>query len=169
MKQLFQLLTIAALGVLGGTQSAWAATATNTFDVTITVQPSCAFTAPSTISALDFGSAVASTATNGATTATGSTTFNMQCTIGTAPVISLSSANGWKMVGIDSTPYDNTAATIAYTLSSDSAGSTAWNTTMTVTALSDGSDQTFTVYGAVADTGKTVGNFKDTVTVTLTY
>lgn len=147
---------------LGFGSSAMATTATSTFNVTITVNPSCDFKTTS-ISDLAFGSVAASAA------ATGDTTFKLQCTVGTAPVISLSSANSWSMKGQDTTPYDNTSASIAYKLYSDSAHTAEWNGTSTQTALSDGTEQTFTAYGNVADAGTTAGNYKDVVTVTLTY
>jgi len=151
-----------AFFVLPGAQ---AATVTNQFKVTITVQPSCIFvTTP--ITDMNFG-AVAADATN----VTAATSFKMQCTIGTAPQISLTSANSWTMVGVDSgAPYDNTAAFIPYGLFSDSARSVSWaGTTGAPAVLNDGSEQNLDVYGKVADVGKTVGAFSDTVTITLTF
>jgi len=162
MKNRLLFLALSLSAILGFAQGASAATATSQFNVTITVQPSCDVTTTS-IPDLAFGSVAAGAA------ATGDTTFKLQCTIGTAPVISLTSNNGWKMKGQDSSPYDNTAATVAYGLYSDSGRTTTWNDTTTVTAADDGTEQTFHVYGSVADAGQTVGNFKDVVTVTLTY
>ncbi|OWT55160.1 Csu type fimbrial protein [Candidimonas nitroreducens] len=152
---------LGGLVLLGSAGGASAVTTSSQFNVLINVQPSCTFTTAPTD--LNFGSVASSGQ------ATGSTEFDLQCTTGTAPVISLTSGNSWTMKGVDTTPYNNTSATIAYTLYSDSSYSTQWDDTHTKTAVNDGSAQHFTVYGKVPATGTVVGNFKDTVTVTLTY
>lgn len=158
MKTIFTSFIVAALSSLGIAHSAWAATVTDTFNVTINVQPSCEFTTPP--AEMGFGSTAASASK------TATTTFGIQCTVGTGPAISLTSDNGWNLKGVDA---DNDTATIPYKLYSDATWSTVWNDVSTATAITDGTVQSFTVYGKVADTGVTAGNFKDVVTVTLTY
>lgn len=149
-----------------GTVNATATTTTANFNVTITVLAGCEFTTDGGISDLAFGSVAATPLTGTAPVSTTQTSFDLQCTVGTAPEIALTSAHEWKMEGSDA---DNTEATISYTLYSDSARTTAWGDTATITGADTGAAQTHVVYGKVTDPGRVAGNFKDVVTVTLTY
>src|SRR3546814_2877870 len=121
MKKYLSFLLLPAALLLGAGQASFVATATSQFNVIINVQPSCDFQA-STIPDLDFG-----TAASGAAVTNKTTTFTIQCTIGTAPKITLGSANSWKMIGVDTTHYDNTSADpIPYTLYSNAALTRLW-------------------------------------------
>ena len=170
MRNVFKLFVAAAVAAIVPAQFAAAGQVTNQFNVLINIAASCTIET-STIPDMDFGTAITPDTTNIDTT----TAFDVQCTTGTSPQISLvSTLDGAerRMVGIDSgvpSGYDNTSAKIHYKLFSDSTRSTAWTNTDQVSFLDDGSLQTITVYGRVPDTGTTVGNFKDVVTVNVDF
>jgi len=161
-------IIMAAVGAIGLAQAASATQTTNTFDVTINVASSCVFTT-SSIAALNFGT-VSASPVGGTTAATNTTQFTIQCTVGTGPAVTLSSQEGWKMKGTGSAANPNNGtATIAYQLFQDAAHQSVWDGTNGQTIADDGEAHTLTVYGSVEDTGRVAGDFKDIVTVTLSY
>jgi len=155
------LLAGVMAGALGS--AAYAVTATNTFQATITIQTQCEVTSPSD---LNFGS---SGLLNNNIDA--SSTFVVKCTKGTAYSIGLTGANdsgGNKRMSNGSeyvtyqTYTDNTYGTVWDAASSPSSGP--------VTATGTGDNQTYTVYGRVPpQTTPPAGNYSDTVTITVQY
>ncbi|NYT75971.1 spore coat protein U domain-containing protein [Alcaligenaceae bacterium] len=160
------LIVLALVSSFAAIGSANAKTTDAKFNVTINVRAGCEFTTLSGINNLAFGSVAARPLTGSADETLGQTSFDIQCTVGTAPDIALTSANGWKMNGIDA---DNTTASIDYALFSDSSRNSPWDDVSTVTGATSGNAQNFLVYGKVTDPGRVAGKFKDVVTVTLTY
>ncbi len=157
------LLALAVLGLTFAANTASATTtATTTFGVSATVQGTCLISA----TAMGFGTytGVAATSTSSVNvTCTNTTSYNVGLSAGTSTGAAVTSR---KMTGPAS-------ATLAYSLFSDSARSSNWGQTVgtdTVVGSGNGSQQTLTVYGAVA-AGQyvTPGAYSDTITATITY
>lgn len=156
-KKIIIAAAIACAPAAGG--QALAATATATFNVTMTIQAGCTVTGGAD---LNFGT-VGVIATNVDT----STTFQVTCTNTTPYTIGLS--NGLHVSGAQRRMLSG-AATINYNLYSDTGRTTAWSDSATVGSSGTGAAQTFTVYGRVpAQTTPAPATYTDVVTVTVTY
>lgn len=158
-------LMLAAMTALAPA-SATADTATDTFQVTATVLGSCAVSATD----LAFGDY---TPTSG-TPLDQTSTVTVTCTTGTTYDVGLNAGlnddgngvTGRRMV------YASTNF-LGYALYSDSSRTTNWGNTVdtdTIDGTGSGSAQQLTVYGRVPiNQYVTVGNYADTITVTVTY
>lgn len=141
-----------------------AATVTDSFGVTITIQSDCKITATNT---LDFG-------TQGVLTAAvdASSTLSVVCTTGTDYDIGLDEGS---TSGATTTTRQmlNGTTPINYQLFSDSGRTVNWGDaigTDTVGDTGNGTTQTFPIYGRVpAQTTPAAGTYTDTVTVTVTF
>lgn len=169
MKKKLVLLMGSALGACG---LANAATTTANFDVTITIPPLCdvsttaptnmAFATPTSLTAaIDQTSTITVRCTNGSS-------YNVGLNAGSATSATVTSR---KMTGLTTT-----TATVGYNLYSDTGRTVNWGNTVgtdTVTRVGDGTNQTLTVYGRVPasslNPAPIAQNYKDTVTVTVTY
>jgi spore coat protein U-like protein len=150
--------------------SAHAASATATFQVTATVVGACLTSTPNTLA---FGNYNASTPTS----TTGTTSFNVTCTVNTAYSLGL---NAGVSAGATITTRKMTSATaaagnntLAYGLFKDSGHGTNWdNSTAGTGYTGTGVAQPYTIYGAIAAGQYGAGaatDYADTVTLTLTY
>jgi spore coat protein U-like protein len=158
------LLTVLSL------QSAQAAVATATFQVTATVLKACLVSTPATLA---FGSYTPSTGT----VTTGTTAFNVTCTIGTTYSVGLSpgASSGatvtTRKMTSPSAPAGN--ETLSYALFKESAMTTNWdNSTAGTGYTATGLPQPYTIYGAIPTGQYTASpqvDYADTVTLTLTY
>ncbi|MFV9475001.1 spore coat U domain-containing protein [Advenella sp. RU8] len=162
---------------LGFTSPLHAATDTTTFDVTITITAACDIsTGTNGIATLAFGSKDPFQAN-----VAGQTDLKVTCTKGAPYDIGLDAGlnestsddvSTRRMKGITSTPVDNTGEYVPYNLFQDAVHSTVWGNTIdndTVESTGTGAQQTFTIYGLVPSTNYTVGDYKDTVTATVTF
>lgn len=154
-----------AIGVaaLAATVSApaLAGTATGTVEVTLTVSAACSVTAEP----LAFGTVSAFDANIDASSPT-----TVKCTPGAPYTVALD--NGLNHGGTTQRKLKSTtsATTVNYNLFTDSARSTAWGGATMLTNTGNGSDQAATIYGRVpVQTAVGAGDYKDTVTVTVTY
>ncbi|MGL5698105.1 MAG: Csu type fimbrial protein [Kluyvera sp.] len=153
------------------TPAAYAALATNTFQVQITIQSACSVAQPSP---LIFPSSLAS-----ATNVQGTTTLNVTCSkttpynIGLAP----SSGNGGTTTGSGAMA-GTTGNTdkVPYQLNQDAAGTKPWGNTATasvvgngVAGVGNGLPQSVTVHAVVASANFTPDNYSDTVTINVNY
>jgi len=141
-----------------------AATTTTTFTVSITITASCVINSAST---LNFGSSGVLTANIDVTSTiqvqcTNTTPYNIGLDQGTAPGATVTTR---KMT--------NGAATVSYSLYSDSGRTTNWGKTVstdTVASTGTGASQSFTVYGRVPPQSTPAPQaYSDTITVTVTY
>jgi len=146
------------------TSNAQATTTTSTFAVQLTITSSCVINSAST---LNFGSQGVLTANVDQTSTilvqcTNTTTYNIGLNAGTATGATVTTR---KMT--------NGAATVSYSLYSDSGRTTNWGNTVgtdTVSATGNGASQTYTVYGRVpSQTTPAANSYSDTITVTVTY
>jgi spore coat protein U-like protein len=159
-------LVLAGLGLLGiestslPTTPAAAATATNTFAVTATVQATCTIAA----NPLAFG------------TYTGvlihvNTTVSATCTNTTPYNIGLSA--GLTGASVTTRVMTQSANTLAYSLFRDAAWTLNWGVTVstdTVAGTGNGAAQPITVYGQIAaGLYVTPGAYTDTITATVTF
>ncbi len=164
------------VGLILGSAQAYAASDSTTFDVTISITPSCNIsTSGNGASTLAFGSH-----DSFQTQVTGSTNLVVTCTKGAAYQLGLSSGlnattpadvNTRRMKGISASP-DNTADYVPYQLFQESTYNTVWGDTLdtdTKSAVGTGAQDTHTVYGRVPSTNYTVGDYQDTVTATVTF
>ncbi|MBF6601930.1 MAG: spore coat protein U domain-containing protein [Sphingorhabdus sp.] len=149
-----------------------AATATDTFDVILTIEKTCSVTAGAG-SNIDLGT-VDSTATN----VEGSNSIAVTCTKGTPYFIGLAPSSG------DTTGSGTMASTTAGNLDvvpyqlqqAAGAGGTVWGNTATasnigngVTGTGSGAAQMHTVYAVAPSANFTADSYKDTVTVNVNY
>jgi len=141
-----------------------AATTNTTFSVTATLQATCTI---NSASALNFGTVGMLTANVDQTstiqvTCTNTTPYNIGLDIGTGTGASVATRK-----------LTSGGTTVNYTLYSDSGRSTLWGNTVgtdTVTATSNGSAQSYTVYGRIpTQSTPAPGTYTDTITVTVTY
>lgn len=154
-----------ALTLLSGVAlSAWAATTTSTFTVTMTVLSTCV--AAST--PLEFGTTAGEINNNIDAT----TTVSVTCTTGTPYQVGLSTGGG------DGADYvtrkltnTNDAATADYSLYREDTYGTVWNETdQQVSGIGDGNPQALTVYGRVfAPQTVSQGVYTDTIVATVTF
>lgn len=159
-------LLIAALMAATGYASMAAASGsyTTNFDATITIENSCDASITS-VNDLDFG-----TATLADTNVDSTTDITVKCTTDAAYNIGLTAASG----GTGSRVMSGPGTDIGYEMYSDSGHTNVWGDTIgtdTVSDTGDGSNQTHTVFGRVANIPgtATAGNYSDTVTVTVSY
>lgn len=142
-----------------------AATDTDTFQVSITIQSECQIVAASD---LNFGSHGVLAVNIDATT-----TLSVQCTDGTAYDIGLDAGAGLGATVAIRRMTSPSAATIDYTLFSDAGRVTLWGETIltdTVSATGDGTQQDFTIYGRVTpQVTPAPAVYTDTITVTVTF
>ena len=171
-------MMVACLGMAAAlvSMNARAATDSTTFDVTISITPSCNIsTAGNGAPTLAFGSQ-----DSFQTNVTGSTNLIVTCTNGAAYQLGLNEGlnagaagdvNTRRMIGVSTTP-DNTTDYVPYQLYQDSSYGTVWGNTLdtdTKAATGTGAQDTHTVYGQVPSTNYTVGNYQDTITATVTF
>lgn len=164
--------------VLGfAVQQVQAQTDSTTFDVTITITAACDISdGTNGISNLAFGSRDPFQ-----TNVTGTTELRVTCTNGAAYDIGLDAGTNpstpgdvstRRMKGISSTPVDNTNDYVPYNLFQDSGNTTVWGNTIdtnTLDSTGTGNQQTHVIYGMVPSTNYTVGDYRDTVTATVTF
>ncbi len=145
----------------GAGDPASAATATASFGVTATVQPTCLISV--TTMAFPAYTGVADTATSTITiTCTDTTPYNVGLDPGTAPGATVTT----RQMG-------SGTANLGYALTSDAAHSVNWGQTVgtdTVAGTGNGTAQALTVYGQIA-AGLFVapGTYTDTIVATVTY
>jgi spore coat protein U-like protein len=158
------LVPCLAVGLATLSSAAYGSTATTTFQVQITIQAQCVIGSAST---LDFG-------TQGVLTANidQSSTVQVQCTNTTPYNIGLDAGTG-SGATVATRKMTNGAATINYTLYSNSGRTTVWGNTIgtdTISAAGNGASQSYTVYGRVpTQTTPAPNAYTDTITVTVTY
>jgi spore coat protein U-like protein len=156
-------IAIAAFLALGLVCSpAVAATATNTFGVTVMVQAACTVSA-TTLSFGSYTGRVATATSAVQVTCTNSTPYNVGLSSGLAPGATVTAR---KMAGPGS-------GLLSYSLFSDSSRAVKWGQTVgsdTVAGAGNDALQALTVYGQAA-AGQFVGpgTYSDTITVTVTY
>jgi len=142
-----------------------AQTATSQFNVQMTITDDCQISSASNMS---FGSTGVIGSNRDATSS-----IVVQCTNGTAYNIGLNEGLGSGATTSSRKMTGPGAATIGYSLYTDTSRSSIWGNTVgsnTVSSNGTGSAQTYTVYGRVsAQTTPAPGSYADTVTVTLTY
>ena len=157
-------LTLAALLVQPLASIAYAATATSTFTVQMTVTSSCVINSAST---LNFGSQGVLVANVDNTS-----TLQVQCTNTTPYNIGLDAGQGTGAT-VAVRKMTNGASTINYSLYSDSGRTTVWGNTVgtnTIAGTGSGGSQSYTVYGRVPpQTTPGAATYTDTITVTVTY
>jgi spore coat protein U-like protein len=155
-------LTAAAL--LQSASPSFAVTTTATFTVQVTIVATCVINSTTT---LNFGSQGVFTANVDQTS-----TIQVQCTNTTPYNIGLDAGLGTGAT-VAVRKMTSGAATVNYTLYSDSGRTTIWGTTIgtnTVAATGNGAAQSYTVFGRIpAQTTPAPGSYADTVTVTVTY
>jgi spore coat protein U-like protein len=157
-------LALAAALALASAAAAYAATATSNFQVKIVISAQCL---AATTNTLDFGTSGVLSANVDQTT-----TLSVQCTNTTPYNIGLDAGTG-SGATVATRKMTGGAATINYSLYSDSGRTTVWGNTVgtnTVAATGNGAAQSYTVYGRVfAQTTPAPATYTDTITVTVTY
>jgi spore coat protein U-like protein len=155
---------IAAVLFLVYADQAWAATATSTMAVRLTVTSSCVINSAAT---LNFGSHGVLVSNVDSTSA-----LRVQCTSGTPYNIGLNAGLG-SGATVAVRKMTNGASTINYSLYTTAARTTVWGNTVgtnTVAGTGNGAAQSHTVYGRVpAQTTPAAAVYTDTITVTVTY
>jgi len=146
---------------------------TTTFDVTITITASCDIS--NGVDDLVFGSH-----DSFQTNVDKTTELKVTCTNGAAYNIELGAGlnastggdvNTRRMKGESLSP-DNSGDYVPYNLYSDASRATVWGETVgtnTIASTGTGAQQAYTIYGRVPSTNFTVGNYRDTVTATVTF
>ena len=153
---------LAGLAVIGLSQTAYAATATTTMSVTLTINAGCTVTAGS----LAFGSAQLLSVP-----VTASTTVIPTCT-NTTPYTVLLDAGSGTGATVAARKLTNGSNTVTYSLYQDAAFSTVWGNTagQTVAGTGNGNAQSLTVYGRIpAQAGAPPGSYADVINVTVAY
>lgn len=156
--------------------TAHAATQSTTFDVTISITPACDIsTLGNGVSTLAFGSY-----DSFQTQVAGQTNLLVTCTKGADYDLGLDAGqnastpgdvNTRRMKGISASP-DNQTDFVPYQLYRDSSYAEVWGNTIDSDTKSDvgtGVQETHVIYGRVPSTNYTVGDYKDTVTATVTF
>lgn len=166
----YSLLALAG-GVIfsASMDTAGAATATNTFQVTATITSACTVSG----STLNFGSTIDPLAT--ATPLDGTSTLTVTCSNTTPYAVSLNAgANAGGASNFSARTMKSGSNTLGYQLYLDAGRSTVWGdgtaSSSTKTGTGSGSSQTLSVYGRIPSLANVVpGSYTDTVTVTITY
>lgn len=153
---------LAALGVLSSGMAAYAVTATDTLQVSVDVINECTVTATDAYMTSALTSAAASGAGN-VSISCGAAHGNQLDSVKFTSANYATGTAGWKMVKASSDP-------IPYTLKSGSS-SIAYNTDVKTlaTAKDPATGWDIPVNVAAANVGTTIGNFSDTLTVTVEY
>lgn len=167
------LLTALGLTLAAVAPQASAETTTEQFDVKIQIVASCEITS-SGIADLDFGPQGFS-----ATNVDHTTDLKVTCTNGSPYSIALDAGanprtsgdvSTRRMKGIETLNADDY---VAYNLYQEAARTTVWGDGSSGTVLASqtgtGSEVTHTIYGRVPTTNHTVGNYKDTITATVSF
>jgi spore coat protein U-like protein len=142
----------------------YAATATSTMTVQMTITATCLVNSAST---LNFG-------TQGvlSTNVDQTSTIQVTCTNTTPYNIGLNAGTGTGAT-VAARKMTSGANTVTYTLYSNAGRTTLWGTTVgtdTVAATGNGAAQSYTVYGRVPpQSAPAPGTYTDTITVTVTY
>lgn len=166
------LLTALCASLSSVAPQAMADEITTSFDVLIEIVASCEINTAG-VADIDFGQ-------HGifATDVDQTTELKVTCTKASPYSIALNDGqnastggdvNTRRMVGIDTL---NTSDYVSYNLYSDTGRSTVWGNTLesnVVASTGTGDEQTHTIYGRVPSTNHTVGQYKDTVTATVTF
>lgn len=170
-----KLLITAAAATVFAIPAVQAATATGTLTVKATVAASCTIntssTGTTTGAVLDFGTVSSFAANVDASTSTNSgSKVGVLCNNGTAWTLAMDA--GENVSGTQRQMAGGSSEFIPYNLFSDSTLTTAIG--INTTALSDtgnGTQQTYDIYGQIpaGSTLPSVGNYVDTITMTLTY
>jgi len=158
------ILTAAVFSALLICPSGWAATATSSFQVTLTIQAECKLTSASTLA---FGtSGVLVAAING------TSIIDVQCTNTTPYNIGLDAGTGAGAT-VAARKMTSSANTVTYGLYRDAAFTQVWGDTVatnTAAGTGNGAVQPYTVHGQIAaQTTPAAGSYADTVLVTITY
>jgi spore coat protein U-like protein len=150
------------LPLVGGV--AYAATATSTFTVDVTIQAQCLINSASNMS---FGTRGVLSANVDQTS-----TIVVQCTDTTTYDIGLDAGTG-AGASVATRKLTGGGATIDYRLYSNAGRTTVWGNTVatdTVAATGNGAAQSYTVYGRIpAQTTPAPAAYSDTITITVTY
>jgi spore coat protein U-like protein len=158
------VLALAAALFLVSTEACYAATATTSFAVQVTITATCLI---NSASALNFG-------TQGVLSANADQTSTIQvtCTNSTPYNIGLDAGTGTGAT-VAARKLTSGATSVSYTLYSNSGRSTVWGNTVgtdTLAGTGNGSAQSYTVYGRIPpQTTPAPGTYTDTITVTVTY
>ena len=157
--------------------SAQAQTVTADFDVTITITASCDISSGTNgIAELAFGSK-----DSFQTDVIGTTDLKVTCTKGAVYDIGLDAGSNpstpgdvstRRMKGVSTSPVNNESDYVPYNLFKDSGNTLVWGNTIdtnTLKSTGTGAQQTHVIYGLVPSTNHTVGDYKDTVTATVTF
>lgn len=166
----YSLLTLAGGLILSTSmETAGAATATNTVQVTATIISSCTVAG----STLNFGSTIDALATSTPLDAT--STLTVTCSNTTPYAVSLNAgSNAGGAANFSARAMKSGSNTLPYQLYVDAGRATVWGdgtaSSSTKTGTGSGSAQTLSVYGRIPTLASVVpGNYTDTVTVTITY
>ena len=165
MRILFRLLIAALAAASFASQAARAATATSTFNVTLTIQSTCIVASATDLA---FG-------TQGVISANldAQSTISVQCTNTTPYNIGLNVGNGAGATVAARKMTGPASATVTYSAYRDAARTLVWGQTIgtdTVAATGNGSAQPVTVFGRVPpQTTPAAGAYSDILTVTVTY
>jgi spore coat protein U-like protein len=155
---------VATMYLLHSAGASFAATATTTFTVQVTLTATCVINSAGT---LNFGTQGVLTANVDQTS-----TIAVQCTDTTPYDIGLDAGVG-SGASVATRKMTSGGATVNYRLYSDTGRTTVWGNTVltdTVNATGNGASQSYTVYGRIpAQTTPAPGTYTDTVTVTVTY
>ena len=150
------------LPLIGGV--AYAATATSTFTVDVTIQAQCLINSASNLSFGTRGVLIANVDQT--------STIVVQCTDTTTYDIGLDAGTG-AGASVATRKLTGGGATINYRLYSDAGRTTVWGNTVatdTVSATGNGAAQSYTVYGRIpAQTTPAPNAYSDTITITVTY
>jgi spore coat protein U-like protein len=158
------LASLALLAATAYAPATLAQSASDDFDVTITITSTCSIDA-ATAGNIDFLS-VASTATN--VQATG--TLSVTCTNGTPYSVALGEGSNNAGGGAAGRRMEAGGVLVPYQLYSDASRTVVWDDDAGVVAgTGSGSAQPLTVYGLVPSANFPAGNYSDTVTATVTY
>lgn len=156
---------IALAALLLAATPAQALTTTTSFTVQITIAKSCSF---NTANTLNFGGAIGTLTSN----IDQSTTISLTCTNTTPYSLGLNAGIGTGAT-VAARKMENGAASVTYSLYSDSGRTTVWGDTVgtdTVSGTGSGSSQSYTIYGRVpTQTTPAPQTYTDTVTATITY
>ena len=164
-KSVIPCIAVGAVGLalMGGV--AYAATATSTFGVDVTIVAQCLINSASTLS---FGSSQGVLSANVDQTST----IVVQCTDTTTYDIGLDEGAG-AGASVATRKLTGSGGTINYRLYSNAGRTTVWGKTVstdTVSATGNGAAQSYTVYGRIpAQTTPAPATYSDTITITVTY
>ena len=150
---------------VGSGTASYAATATTTMAVQVTITATCLINSAST---LNFGNSIGVLSAN----VDQQSAIQITCTNSTPYTIGLNAGAGTGAT-VATRKLTSGANTVNYTLYSNSGRTTVWGNTIstdTVAGTGNGSAQNYTVYGRIpAQTTPAPGSYTDTITVTVTY